>query len=145
MSAGQLARQALTDSTWTVSDRVAACLVLVYGQSLSRIVVLTTASIGTTPDGAPEDTPAQELTLTLAKDPITIPGPLANLIRQLPEPKAGFAATIDNANPWLFPGARAGQHITRGNLSWRMNRLGIRPGPAATAPCYTWPARCPRP
>jgi hypothetical protein len=105
------------DDTLDVADRVAAALVVLYAQPISRIVMLTTADVHTT-DGT--------VTVALGPDRLELPEPFASLITQLPHRRrVGIAAHLPN--PWLFPSARAGRHATPRAISARLQRLGIQP------------------
>lgn len=112
-----IARRLVHDDTLDTADRVAAALVVLYAQPISRIVLLTTADIHTA-DGA--------VTVALGADRLELPEPFACLITQLPHRRrAGTAAHLPN--PWLFPSARAGRHATPRAISTRLQRLGIQP------------------
>ncbi|MBK9696751.1 MAG: hypothetical protein IPO80_04880 [Propionibacteriaceae bacterium] len=115
-----LTRQALADHTWTVSDRVAAALILLYAQTPSRIATLTRRDLGTDNEG--------RLTLRLGADPITVPPPLDQLLTQLPEPQRhGLAATVILDQEWLFPGSRPGRHVDPTTVMRRLRLHGIHP------------------
>ena len=88
------------------------CLVLLYAQPLTRIVVLTLGHVGEPPGG---------LSLALGKDPVVIPEPLAGLIRQL---TAGLAQVRERAA--AFPHQLSGglrQRVT-GNANQSNAALG---------------------
>jgi integrase len=96
------ARRLVTDNTIPVDDRVAAALVVLYGQPLSRIARLTISDIHTGPDGA--------VNLNLDRRHMPVHEPFATLIRQLPLRRTnGVNDQIVSA--WLFPGRHAGKHI----------------------------------
>ena len=112
-----IARDLLHGPGHQTVDRVAGCLVLLYAQPLTRIVVLTLGHVGETPGG---------LSLALGKDPVVIPEPLAGLIRQLTARRRGHTA-IGRAedSTWLFPGGQPGRPISPERLGARLRRLGI--------------------
>ncbi len=113
-----LARQALNDNTWTTSDRVAAALNLLYAQTPNQIAALTRQHVFTD-DG--------EIRLRLGTDPLTLPGPLAQLLLDLPEPRRrGLAAAITDDTDWLFPGDRPGQHAHPSTIARRLRQHGIK-------------------
>ncbi|MET8860692.1 hypothetical protein [Streptomyces sp. NPDC004579] len=113
-----ISRRLLTDTSLDTADRVAGCLVVLYGQLISRIAGLTTDQVNETPDG---------MTLALGSEPLAIPEPLAGLIRELVRTRRGYAALgHTDAHRWLFPGARAGRPMSAQHLGTRLNRIGLR-------------------
>lgn len=113
------ARRLLSDQQLDVADRVAGILVLVYAQPVSRVARLT-----------PKDVIHSEesLSIMFGDDPVEIPEPLAGLVRQLPQRRRrGPSAYLSDPHQWLFPGARAGQPISRSQLSARLASIGIHP------------------
>jgi hypothetical protein len=112
-----IARRLVHDDTLDTADRVAAALVVLYAQPISRIVTLTTADVHTTDS---------TVTVALGPDRLELPEPFATLITQLPHHRRhGAAAHLPS--PWLFPSARAGRHATPRAVSTRLQRLGIQP------------------
>lgn len=89
---------------------MAACLLLLYAQPLSRIHRLTASDIIETDQG---------LLIRLGDPPTPVPDPFADLLRQL------APAAQANEHGWLFPGQFAGQPISYGTLSRRMRQLGF--------------------
>lgn len=111
------ARRLLHDNELDVADRVAGILVLLYAQPVSRIAQLTTKDVTET-EGS--------LALRLGRDPITLPEDLARLVRHLPQRRRrGSSAYLSDPDHWLFPGGRAGHHISRSHLSHRLRALGV--------------------
>jgi hypothetical protein len=116
---------ALTDGTWPVRERVAACLLLLYAQTPSTIVQLTMAA-RSTHDGT--------TSLTLGTVPIILPPRLAELVNALPEDtRTGAAAAAATSDPWLFPGDRPGHHLDPTTLRLLLKRRGIHPRRARNA------------
>ena len=123
----EIARRLVNDNALAGDDRVAAALVVLYGQPLSRIVRLTTDHIHTGSDGT--------VTVDLDGRQMPIHEPFATLIRQLPLRRThGPADQI--ASRWLFPGRHAGQPLGAVVLGNRMRAIGVesqhaqqRPGP----------------
>ncbi|WP_185930423.1 hypothetical protein [Streptomyces sp. WAC05858] len=109
-----LLRQALHREDAPLQDRVAAVLVLLYAQPLTRIVRLTTDDVLREDD---------EVLLRLGDPPSPVPDPFAGLLLahldQRPNTKT---ATNPNAR-WLFPGRRAGQPTTSNTLELRLRHL----------------------
>jgi hypothetical protein len=107
----------LHDDNLELVDRVAGCLVLLYGQQLTRIVALTRHHISTGRHG---------VSLRLGATPIEIPEPLADLVTRLVttrRPYTGIGSPADQ--PWLFPGLDPGHPLTASHLGQRLRRLGI--------------------
>lgn len=114
----QIVQRLLHDDTLDLTDRVAGCLVLLYGQPLSRITITTHDRI----DRRHDDT----LTLRFGSDPVTIPEPLAGLIRELADTGRRYIGVGSPASsPWLFPGLQPGQPLTAARLGARLAKLGI--------------------
>lgn len=113
----QIAKRLLTDDTIDPADRVAAALVVIYGQPVSRIVTLTTAHIEIAEDN---------VYLQLGHHPLDLPEPLATLIQDLPTRRRdGAAAHLPNTS--LFAGSHAGAPLTANSLAIRLQKIGIDP------------------
>ncbi len=80
----EAARRLLHDDTLGTRDRLAGLLVLLYAQPVARISRLTTGHVTI------DDTAVR---LRLGPAPITLPGPVADLTRQLLDGKRGHATT----------------------------------------------------
>ncbi len=114
----ETARRLVNDDTIPVDDRVAAALVVLYGQPLSRIARLSTADIKTAPD--------RSVTVNLDGHPMPIHEPFATLIRRLPLRRTN-GPTDQIASRWLFPGRHAGKHVGPVVLGQRLRATGIEP------------------
>lgn len=114
----QIARRLTTCDSLDPADRIAAALIVLYAQPVSRVVALTTDDVTVTETGT---------SLTLGTDALELPEPFATVIRQLPvRRRAGTAEQLPTR--WLFPGNHAGTHITQNALANRLRRtLGIQP------------------
>ncbi len=113
-----LVHQLLHDDTLEVGDRVAGCLVLLYGQQVSRIAILTRDQVRIT---------EEHVRLKIGATGIDLPEPLASLLVSLIEgkrPYSGVASPPDS--PWLFPGLAAGRPINAPTLGARLRRIGVR-------------------
>lgn len=97
-------------------DRVAACLVLLYAQPVSKIVALTIDDLTIADDGT---------YLRLGSEPLLLPPPLDTLATSLPIAKPFGAASRLADDRWLFPGKWAGHHQHPKSLMGRLNALGI--------------------
>lgn len=112
-----LSKRLLHDSTLPTVDRVAGCLVLLYGQPCSCIVGLTTADVSHT---------AESMRLRLGSTPVDIREPLGTLLGELVRVRQGHAVVEHTDNSaWLIPGGRPGRPMSAHHLAHRLNRLGI--------------------
>ncbi|MBW0106383.1 hypothetical protein [Pseudonocardia sp. KRD291] len=90
---------------------------LLYGQRASTISQLTLDDLAPAADGA--------VMLTLGRDQLLIPPPLAELITQLPaSTPRGIAATLTD-HRWLFPGRRPDRPALPSTLMTRLARHDI--------------------
>jgi len=119
----QLARQLLHNDTLPAADRAAGLLVLLYGQTLTRISRLRRADLDLDTD------PSSGIVhLRLGADPIKIGEPLTTLLQSLPLlVSTGAARGLAGDNPWLFPGRRPGRAAHPTTLGHRFRRLGVDP------------------
>ena len=116
-----LARRMLHNAAIPTADRVAALLVLLFAQHLSRITRLTTSDLHHTPAGTTE--------LALGPTNLVLPEPLADLINQLPTPRADGTAHHLHDDAWLFPGRHPGKPLHPTSLARRLTALGINARP----------------
>jgi hypothetical protein len=130
-----ITRRLLHDHTINTSDRVAGLLVLLFGQSLTRISQLTTRHVHDN---------GTHLQLQLATTPVDILTPLDDLIRQLVRTRHGHAQVgHTDTHPWLFPGGMPGHPVSTVTLRRRLNRHGIKPRAARNATLITIAAQLP--
>jgi hypothetical protein len=108
-------RRLLHDDTLDTPDRVAGCLVLLYGQHLTRITALTHHDLTRTPD---------RLTIRFGDHGIDIPEPLAGLITTLAD-TARHTSIAATPSPWLFPGHHPGRPLSAAHLGVRLRNLGV--------------------
>ena len=112
-----LAAQLLHDGTLDLTDRAAGCLVLLYGQQLSRIAAMTTSQI-TSRGGT--------VHVRFGGHDVPVPDPLGVILSELIRAGRTHAGTgSPAASPWLFPGMLPGQPITPLRLGMRLRTLGI--------------------
>jgi hypothetical protein len=117
-----IVQRLLHDDTVELGDRVAGCLVLLYGQHVSRIVTIGRDQI-TIHDGT--------VRLHLGTTHINIPGPLDDLLSELASSRRPKTGVISPPNQhWLFPGLNPGQPLNAAYLGQRLRRLGIATMPA---------------
>ena len=91
--------------------RVAACVLLLYAQPVTRIMTLTIDDIADD-DGA--------MTLRLGDPPAPVPEPFAALVRRLLAQRPA-----SSTSRWLFPGRRPGQPLSYISLSQGLRDLGV--------------------
>jgi integrase len=96
--------------------RVAAAIVLLYAQPLSRIVRLTLGDV--TRDGG-------QVLLRLGEPPTPVPGPVADLLLSWIGNRDNMNTATNRNSPWLFPGRRAGQPMNPDALAALVNDVGI--------------------
>ncbi|WP_084270554.1 hypothetical protein [Mycobacterium avium] len=122
------ARRLLHDDTVETTDRVAGLLVLLYAQTASAIAGLTIDDIQFTD---------QQVRLRLGREPILIPTPLDQLVRDLVQTRAGHAVVGGrHASPWLFPGGQPAHHLSAFRMAERLRQLGIQASRARSAALF---------
>jgi hypothetical protein len=112
-----LAARLLHDDSIDVTDRVAGCLVLLYGQAMTRIAALTASQVTHHDNG---------VTIQLGQHHVPVPGPLGDLLLTLladGKPYTGIGTPPERK--WLFPGLLPGRPITSARLADRLRALGI--------------------
>jgi integrase len=112
-----LTARLLRDAALDPTDRVAGCLLLLYGQPLSRIAATTTSQITRRDD---------QTFIRLGRHDVPVPGPLADALRQLISGGRSYRGVgSPPATTWLFPGHLPGRPITPDTLGGRLRALGI--------------------
>ncbi len=125
----------LADNSLEVGDRVAGCLVLLYGQTISRIATLTLDQLTIS---------NENVYLALGATRIEVQQPLANLIIKLVNNKRQFNGVATPTHTiWLFPGLNASRPVNAANLGARLRRIGIRTMPGRRASLNYLAARLP--
>ncbi len=112
-----LVARLLHDDSLATTDRVAGCLLLLFGQQQSRIAVMTTDQI--THHG-------NDVFIRFGQYDVPVPEPLGALLLQLitdGKSHVGIGSPTDTR--WLFPGGMPGQPITASRLAERLRALGI--------------------
>jgi integrase len=131
----ELVHRLLHDATLDLTDRVAGCLLLLFGQHLSRIAAMTTDQI-ITRDGP--------VLVRFGQHEVPVPDSLAQILTDLI--RAGRSHTGTGSpitSPWLFPGGMPGQPITPSRLGERLRALGIRAMPGRRAALIDLAAQLP--
>jgi hypothetical protein len=107
------------DNTLTTPDRVAGLLLLLYAQRIATITQLTVDDI---------HDEGQTVTMTFGRVPVTLPEPLAALVRKLVATRETNTIIIaPDTTPWLFPGRRPGHPLGDDALAQRLHRIRLNP------------------
>lgn len=112
-----LLRRFATGDNDPLRPRTAACLMLLYGQLLSRIIQLTTSDITTGDDG--------RLYLRLGTPPAPVPAPFAGILLQLAASSDAARGAGSHGSDWLFPGLHPGQPITYQAMLVQLRDVGL--------------------
>ncbi|WTX00978.1 hypothetical protein OG216_46995 (plasmid) [Streptomycetaceae bacterium NBC_01309] len=106
----------LADETPPLRSRVAALIVLLYAQPLSRVVRLTV-------DDVIHDD--RQVLLRLGDPPTPVPTAVAELLLHWIANRDNMNTATNRDSRWLFPGRRAGQPMHPDALSAQVNELGV--------------------
>ena len=112
-----LVTRLLHDDSIPVTDRVAGCLVLLFGQNMTRVAAMTTSQVTRHGDN---------VYVQLGQHEIPVPSALGSLLLTLiadGKPNTGTGSPA--VSQWLFPGLLPGQPITPARLAGRLRALGI--------------------
>lgn len=105
------------EPTWTLADRFAMLLVLLYGQSPFRITALRCEDL--------RILAADRVHLRLGRDPVELLPPVATLATQLQDARASTTPVHGVSSPWLFPGRSPGRALHPTTLARRLKSLGV--------------------
>ena len=117
-----LVRRLLVDEDLDLQVRVAGLLVLLYGQLVTRVALLTHDSIHQDTDGT---------SLRLGTTPVQLPEPVARLVVELRNRPPHGAAGVRGDHAWLFTGKLPGRPMVAHALQQALTRNGI---PRVTEP-----------
>lgn len=106
----------LHDQNIDLTDRVAGCMLLLYGQHLSRIAAMSTDQI-TERDGT--------VVIRLGRDEIELPDKLGQAALELARTRRPHTGVGSPSSRWLFPGGLPGKPISASHLGHRLRKLGI--------------------
>ena len=120
-------RTLLEDDSLEPPARIAGCLVLLYGQPVTRIVTLRSDDV---------NLKNGQVLLRLGQEPIEVPERLGALLSDARERATG---------PWLFPGAKPGTHIGPERIRRRLRELHIHPASSRPAALLALAASVPAP
>lgn len=113
----ELIARLLTDEDGlTLIDRVAAILILLFAQPVSRIIRLTLKDVADTDE---------TLTIRLGNPPSPIPEPFAEMVRTYLTARPNLTGAANPGSTLLFPGRRAGQPLHPTSLRMRLYAAGI--------------------
>ncbi len=108
----------LHDDNLDVVDRVAGCLVLLFGQQQSRIAAMTTDQVTNRDD---------DVFVRFGRHEVPVPEPLGTLLlHPIRDGKPHVGVGSPANTQWLFPGGLPGRPITPSQLSHRLRTLGIK-------------------
>jgi len=112
-----IVRRLLDDTSLDLRDRVAGCLVLIFAQAVSRLLLLRTNDVRI------ENT---IVAIRFGKQFTQIPEPLGALVLALKANPRGQASTAAApGDDWLFPGALVGSPMSDERMQRRLKTLGI--------------------
>jgi hypothetical protein len=115
-------------------ERLAGCLMLLFGQPLSRVAALRAADVGTDPEG--------RASISLGRGALVLPDPLAEVALELRR----RALRRGGEESWLLPGRVPGEHLSAETLGRRLRRAhGIGSKEARQAALVELAARLPAP
>ncbi|RKN68652.1 hypothetical protein D7252_14395 [Microbacterium sp. CGR2] len=100
-----------------LATRTAALMFLLYGQPLSRLSEMRVEQFTRTDAG--------ELIVRFSGKDVPVPEPFASIVSEHLTGRARVRTQRVDDNPYLFPGMRAGKHITAQQLREELNVLGI--------------------
>jgi hypothetical protein len=98
-------------------ERVAALLVLLYAQPLTKITRLTIDDITLTDQ--------DQTLIRLGDPPAPVPPPFDDLIRRYLGARPNLTTATNPSSRWLFPGQRAGEPMHPATLRARLTKAGI--------------------
>jgi hypothetical protein len=111
-----LLRDLLDNDQRPLAYRVAAVLLLLYAQPLTRVVRLTVDQITTDADG---------VSIQFDAEPVPLPEPFADLVRRHLHARPTMMTASNQGSTWLFPGYRPGQPLHPSYLMKKLRDSGI--------------------
>ncbi|MFG3261610.1 hypothetical protein [Streptomyces bobili] len=119
-----LLRQLVDRDDIPLQDRVAAVLVLLYAQPLTRITRLSSDDVHHE-DGT--------VLVRLGDPPSPVPAPFDGMLLDYLDQRPNTKTATNPDARWLFPGRRAGQPMTPEAMAPRLRNLGFPTRPGRTA------------
>ena len=111
-----LLRRYATDETTSLASRVAACLMLLYAQPVSRVLRLTQDDIAADQHG--------EVNIAFGYPPTPVPQPFADLLLRLVANR-DYPNSASIGSRWLFPGIVTDQPLAYSTMIKRLRRDGF--------------------
>jgi site-specific recombinase XerD len=111
-----LLRDLLDNDQQPLAYRVAAVLLLLYAQPLTRIAQLTAEQITANADG---------VSIRFDTDLVPVPEPFANLVCRHLQARPNMMTASNQGSAWLFPGYRPGQPLHPHYLMRKLRDSGI--------------------
>lgn len=120
-----LLRQVLASHRLPLLKRVAALLVLLYAQPISRIVRLTVNDV------LRDD--AGRVSIRLGEPPSPVPQPFAEVLLRFMDQRPSMSTATNQTSPWLIPGRRVGEPMTPARIRKRLRAADFPTHQARTA------------
>jgi hypothetical protein len=127
-------RRLLDPTTASLEHRVAVMLLVLLGQPFTRIAAIRVDDVIAGRD---------QLGVRLGNGITPIPCPFADLVRDLLGRRPHLNTATNPTSPWLFPGRRAGTHLTPSALRFRAIALGVNLVGARTGALHQLLLECP--
>ncbi|MCW4355216.1 hypothetical protein ONR57_18080 [Hoyosella sp. YIM 151337] len=96
--------------------RVAAMLLLLYAQPVTRICSLRLDDVVTSP---------ADVSIRFTSEAVAVPEPFGTLVRDYLPHRRNTNTASNPQSPWLFPGYTPGRHIHPQYLMQQIRKLGI--------------------
>lgn len=109
-------RRLLLDEALLLPERIAGCLVTLYGQQVDSILALRTDDVRLGTDA---------VRIRLGKDWIDVAEPVADLLRRHLDNRRNMNTAANRTSTWLFPGQIAGEHRNPNGLRTALRERGI--------------------
>jgi len=113
----ELVKQTLDpEAPLSTADRIAALLLLLFGQPLTRIAAMKLSQIALDADS---------LTIHITDDVLAVPEPFASIVRQHLADLPNQNTSAHREQRWLFPGMKPGDHLNQTTIMNRLRDAGI--------------------
>lgn len=111
-----LIRRAVNGQDMPLALRVAASLLLLYAQPVTRISRLRVQDVVIT---------EKDVGIRFGAEPASLPRPVADLVLRHLQARPNMATAANTDSPWLFPGRAPGQPLNSQYLMSQLRRTGI--------------------